>query len=63
MSQVLINGITEIIGFSIDGFSERWNEIYEQNIFKIYVGIDDLDKEIPVLNVVLKIPFDQTFIQ
>ena len=61
MSQVLsaVNGITEIIGFSIDGFSERWNEIYEQNIRKAFVGIDDLDKEIPVLNVILKIPFDQ----
>ena len=61
MTQVLsaITGITETLGFSIDGFSEEWNNLYQKDIEDAFSGLNDVDKEMPVLNVVMKIPFDQ----
>ena len=52
-------GITDRLGFSIEGFKENWNMQYESEIRAAFAGIEDLDKEVPILNVVLKIPFDQ----
>ena len=54
-----LSGITDRLGFSIEGFKENWNMQYESEIRAAFAGIEDLDKEVPILNVVLKIPFDQ----